>query len=102
MEEGYLQNKINNVVLKLNDSWTMFIISNFDEAVNVLKSAINEINEIADYSVQNKVELNLDSKRISYSLKKINDCLKKSQFVEAADILKYKLLEDFKTSSKLN
>ncbi|MCD2345239.1 hypothetical protein [Clostridium guangxiense] len=102
MEEGYLQNKINNVVLKLNDSWTMFIISNFDEAVNVLKSAINEINEIADYSVQNKVALNLDSKRISYSLKKINDCLKKSQFVEAADILKYKLLEDFKTSCKLN
>lgn len=102
MEDSYLQKKNKNITLKLTVSWKMFIISDFDEAVNVLKSAIDEINEIADYSIENKLEINLDSNKISNLLKKINNCLKNCQFVEVADIVKYKLLEEFKLYSNLN
>lgn len=102
MEDSYLQKKNKNITLKLTVSWKMFIISDFDEAVNVLKSAIDEINEIADYSIENKLKINLDSNKISNLLKKINNRLKNCQFVEAADIVKYKLLEEFKAYSKLN
>lgn len=102
MEDSYLQKKNKNITLKLTVSWKMFIISDFDEAVNVLKSAIDEINEIADYSIENKLKVNLDSNKISNLLKKINNRLENCQFVETADIVKYKLLEEFKAYSKLN
>lgn len=102
MEDSYIQKKIDNIILKLDYSWKAFVVSNFDEAVNVLKSSIDEINEIADYSIQNKLEVDLDSRKISYLLKKINNCLENNQFVEAADIVKYKLLKNLQADCMPN
>lgn len=102
MKDSYVQKKIENIILKLDYSWKAFVVSDFDEAVNVLKSSIDEINEIADYSIQNKLEVDLDSRKISYLLKKINNCLENNQFVEAADIVKYKLLKSLQVDCMLN
>lgn len=102
MKDNYVQKKIESIILKLDYSWKAFVVSNFDEAVNVLRSSIDEINEIADYSIQNKLEVNLDSRKISSSLKKINACLENNQFVEAADIVKYKLLKNLQVDCGLS
>ncbi|MFL0251640.1 hypothetical protein ACJDT4_14550 [Clostridium neuense] len=102
MESNYLRKKVKNIAFGLNVSWEMFIISEFDEAANLLKSVIDEINEIADYSIENRLNVNLDSNKISYLLKKINNHLENHQFVEAADILKYKLLRNFQLDQKSN
>lgn len=102
MKDNYVQKKIESIILKIDYSWKAFVVSDFDEAVNVLKNSIDEINEIADYSIQNKLEVNLDSNKISYFLKEINACLENNQFVEAADIVKYKLLNNLQVGCGLN
>lgn len=93
MQDEYLKIKISEVNLKLNSSWQKLIISDFDEGAEILKQAVDSINEIANYCIKNNTKINLDSKKISNLLHKINECFGKHQYIEAADIIKYKLVK---------
>lgn len=93
MQDEYLKIKIPEINLKLNSSWKKLIISDFDEGAEALKQAVDEINEIADYCIENNAKIDLDSKRVSNLLRKINKCFEKHQYIEAADIIKYKLIK---------
>lgn len=93
MQDEYLKNKVCKINLELNSSWKGLIISEFDEAAEALKQAVDNINEVADYCMKNHIRISLDSKKISNLLHKINQCFKKHQYIEAADIIKYKLVK---------
>lgn len=93
MQEEYLKVEISKVNLKLNSSWQKLIISDFDEGAEALKQAVDNINEIVDYCMKNNIKISLDSRRISNLLHKINQCFKKHQYIEAADIIKYKMVK---------
>lgn len=93
MQDEYLKNKVLEINLKLNSSWKRLIISEFDDGAEVLKQAVGNINEIADYCMKNHIKIRLDSKKISNLLHKINQCFNKHQYIEAADIIKYKLVK---------
>lgn len=89
MQDEYLKNKVLEINLKLNSSWKRLVISEFDEGAEMLKQAVDNINEVADYCIK----IRLDSKKISNLLHKINQCFNKHQYIEAADIIKYKLVK---------
>lgn len=89
----YIKEEFKDIILKLNISWKMFIVSDFDDAVNMLKLSIGKINEIAEISHKDRMQININSKKISSKLVKINKCLSNNQYVEAADIVKYELLK---------
>ena len=93
MKDEYLKIQISEVNLKLDSSWQKLIISDFDEGAETLKQAVDKINEIADYCINNNEKINLDSKMVSNLLHKINECFEKHQYIEAADIIKYKLVK---------
>lgn len=94
MQDEYLKSKVCEIKLKLDSSWKKLVISNFDEGAEELKEAVGEINEIADYSIKKGIKINLESKKISSMLHKINECFEKHQYIEAADIIKYKLIRN--------
>lgn len=96
VEYYIVKKKSEDIIQKLNASWIKFIISDFEEAVEILTVAITEINEMIDYAIKNKVGIKFDSSKNSKYLQKINGYLKNHQYVEAADCVKYKLIKSIK------
>ncbi len=96
VEYYIVKTKSQNIIEKLRVSWVKFIISDFDDAVQILASAINDINSMVDYAVQNKIEMNFNSDNNSKYLQKINKYLENHQYVEAADVVEYKLIKAIK------
>lgn len=96
VEYYIVKTKSQNIIEKLRVSWVKFIISDFDDAVQILISAINDINSMVDYAVQNKVQMNFNSDKNSQYLQKINKYLENHQYVEAADVVEYKLIKAIK------
>lgn len=93
MEYFFIKQKSKAAAQKLNISWEKLIVSDFDEGVEILSAAVIEINEIVDYALKNKLSINLNSSKLSKHLKSINHNLENHQYVEVADIVKYKLID---------